>query len=164
VVGEAEDRAVHGFIEERELYNPPDRYLLIMIWIPFTVCLIGGIWFLLDSRPTSFFIMLIVGIIVVSVDYYREYIVKPRSVSIRHDGIVLHFRLRQDRYCSWEDIEGIYSKPGPEWTRWGKGVGKGGIKLESDHSFHMVSYFISQAVISRYTRTIGRPPYTWGGW
>lgn len=102
------------------------------------------------------------GSIFVIVAYYRQYILRPGSITVKNEGVILHFHLRSDCLVHWDDIE-VYSKPGPEWTKWGKGIGEGGIKISSTGKFYRVSYLISRAVIEGYTSAKGKSPYTWDG-
>lgn len=150
-------------MDEVEITNPVDRYLLTLTWIPLAVGAITGLLLSTDGYVLPLIGCSVVGCIVVGVDYYREYVIRPKTVSLRDDGIVLHFRLRRDRFFPWDDIKGIYSKPGPERTKWGRNIGKGGVRMRSIDTFFLVSYPISQAIISRYTKENGRRPYTWDG-
>lgn len=152
--------------ETSKIINPPDRYAILWDWIILAGMIVIGSAFSIDyqgSIPLPLIGTTLMGSITVIVAYCRQYILRPESITVKNQGVVLHFRFRQDRFVPWDDIEGIYSKPGPDWTKWGKGVGEGGIKVSSIKKFYLVSYPISKAVIGGYTSAKGRSPYTWDG-
>jgi hypothetical protein len=112
--------------DSSKMINQPDKYAILLDWIALAFAIVIGSILSIGysgSIPLPLVGTTIAGLIFVIVAYYREYIVRPQAIIIKDDGVVFHFRLRSDRFALWDDIKGIYSKPGPDQTKWGKGMG-----------------------------------------
>jgi hypothetical protein len=90
---------------------------------------------------------------------WKEYIHKPKSITISDNGLLLKLRFGRMVHISWEEILWISASTGKGADAEGVSGKGGGIKATRS-TFYSVSYEIGRDAQEKYTQVMGRRPMT----
>lgn len=91
---------------------------------------------------------------------WKEYIHKPRTVTISDDGLLLKLRFGREARIAWDDILWISASPGGTSEDVEGVSGRVGAIKATKSTFYSVSYEIGRDARERYIQVIGRRPMT----
>lgn len=155
MAGEAE---VTGF------RNPSDRYILTLEASVAGLCiLISVVLTISTGKLLGMILPGMLGVLMLPWVYYIEVWHRPETVKVGEQGVTLLFRNTKTKEVAWSSMRGVYSHPGPSWTRSGRGIGRGGFRVKGERMPYPITYEASVAIIRAYTKAIGRPPESWDG-
>jgi hypothetical protein len=90
---------------------------------------------------------------------WKEYIHKPRSVTISDNGLFLQLRFGRVVHIRWEEILWISASNGKSADAEGVSGKGGGIKATKS-TFYSVSYDVGRNAREKYIQVMGRRPLT----
>jgi hypothetical protein len=144
--------------------NPKDRYFVTLgVIVGFFGIFLSMIMTLMTGKWQGMLIPGIPGVIVILRIWQVEICHRPERITINGKGVIIQFRNARRKEVDWSSIRDIYSHPGPAWTISGRGIGRGGFRVNGETMSYNTSYEIAEAMVRQYTASMGRPPEEWDG-
>lgn len=147
-----------------EFENPVDRYFIKLGIIVMIFCItLSVIVTLVTGKILGMLMPGILGVLVLVRTWQVEVLHRPETVTVSNQGITMRFRNSKTEEFAWSSIRDVYSKPGPAWTKSGRGIGRGGVRMVGKRAVYPITYEASATIVRAYTTAIGRPPEAWDG-
>lgn len=144
---------------EIELSNPPNRSFLIVDMAQSMIIFFIGILMLPGEGFKIIVPMMMFSFsaIILLLTSYRQIIHRPKSITVKNDGVLLKFRITRPILLGWEDVMYIVDSNPSRIFHWGED--DGALKPINGY-FYSVTFKAASEIKKAYHERTGRYPMT----